>query len=143
MSKHTETYSAVRLRGVVPNYTRTESRNLAAEMRVLRTIRGVTRTDRMRSTRIREHLHVIPLLKEIETNKLSWYGHVWGWMIRESRRNISNGDLRDRDQWVEPRKRWIEGVQGVLVIRGKSLRVVEEDEIYRNKEEWRTYLRDL
>ena len=56
--------------------TWTESKIQAAEMQVLRTIRGVTRRDRMRNTRIREDLHVTPLLEEIERYKLRWFGHV-------------------------------------------------------------------
>ena len=56
--------------------TRTESKLQAAEMRVLRTIKGVTRKDKIRNTTIRAELHVPPLLEEIERNKLRWYGHV-------------------------------------------------------------------
>ena len=47
--------------------TRTESKIQAAEMRVLRTIKGVTRRDRIRNTAIRAELKVEPLLDTIET----------------------------------------------------------------------------
>ena len=49
---------------------RTESKLQAAEMRVLRTIKGVTRKDRIRNTTIRAEFHVPPLLEEIERNRL-------------------------------------------------------------------------
>ena len=39
-------------------------------MKVLRTIRGVTRMDRLRNERIRSDLSVKPVLKEIEESKL-------------------------------------------------------------------------
>jgi len=56
--------------------SKTESSLQAAEMRVLRTIVGVTRRDRIRNATIREKLRVIPLLEEVERMKLRWYGHI-------------------------------------------------------------------
>ena len=46
--------------------TRTESKIQAAEMRILRTIKGVTRKDRIRNIAIRAELKVEPLLDTIE-----------------------------------------------------------------------------
>ena len=45
-------------------------------MRVLRLIKGVTRRDRIRNAQIREELHIVPLLDDIDRKKLRWYGHV-------------------------------------------------------------------
>ena len=56
--------------------SRTKSKLQAAEMRVLKLIRGVTRLDRLRNTRVQEDLQVEPLLDSIEKGKLRWYGHV-------------------------------------------------------------------
>ena len=50
-----------------------------AEMKVLGTIRGVTRLDRIRNGRIRSDLSVKPILRVIEESKLKWYGHA-KWM---------------------------------------------------------------
>ena len=50
--------------------TRTESKIQAAEMRVLRTIKGVTRRDRIRNTAIRAELKMEPLLDTIEKRSL-------------------------------------------------------------------------
>ena len=55
---------------------KTSSRLQAAEMKVLRTIRGVTRMDRLRNEQIRSDLSVKPLLIEIEESRLRWYGHI-------------------------------------------------------------------
>ena len=56
--------------------TKTSSRLQAAEMKVLRSIRGVTRMDRLKIDQIRIDLSVKPLLREIDEKKLRWYGHV-------------------------------------------------------------------
>ena len=45
-------------------------------MKVIWSIRGVTRKDRLRNARIRADLSVKPLLREIEESKLRWYGHA-------------------------------------------------------------------
>ena len=56
--------------------SRTASNLQAAEMMVLRLIKGVTRTDRIPSVQIREELNVVPLLDDLDRKKLRWYGHV-------------------------------------------------------------------
>ena len=56
--------------------TRTESKIQAAEMRVLRTIKGVIRTDRITNTAIRAELKVEPLLDTIEKRSLQWHGYI-------------------------------------------------------------------
>ena len=56
--------------------TKTRLRIQAAEMRVLRLIRGVTRRDRFRNVNIRRILEIQPLLNDIEKSRLRWYEHV-------------------------------------------------------------------
>ena len=56
--------------------TKMRSKIQAAEMKVLRTIRGVTKIDKLRNKRIRSDLNVIPLLDFIEKGRLRWYGHI-------------------------------------------------------------------
>ena len=50
--------------------TKMESRVQAAEMRVMRLIRGVSRRDRVRNVKIREDLGVTPLLQFIEKRRM-------------------------------------------------------------------------
>ena len=50
--------------------TKAEKELQAAEMRVLRLIKGVTRRDKIINVNIREELQARPLLEEIEKNKL-------------------------------------------------------------------------
>src|ERR1700755_3647868 len=53
-----------------------KSRLEAAEMRVLRVIRGISLRDRVRSERIRTDLGVEPVLECVERNQLRWFWHV-------------------------------------------------------------------
>ena len=55
--------------------SRPESKIQAAEMHVLRTIKGVTRMDRIRNTAIGAELKMEPLSDTIKKRSLQWYGH--------------------------------------------------------------------
>ena len=55
---------------------RNKSRMQAAEMRILRSIKGKIRRDRIRNTEIRERLAIRPLQEYIEQKRLQWFGHV-------------------------------------------------------------------
>ena len=54
----------------------TKSKLEAAEMKVLRLIKGVTRLDRLRNDDIRNELGVESILDLIEMGQLRWFGHV-------------------------------------------------------------------
>ena len=57
--------------------SRTKSNLQAAEMRVFRLIKGVTRKDRIRNVQISEELNVVQLLDDdLDRKRLRWYGHV-------------------------------------------------------------------
>ena len=56
--------------------TRTSSGLQVAEMKALRTIRGMTRMDRLRKEEFRSYLSVKPLLRKIGDSKLRSYEHV-------------------------------------------------------------------
>lgn len=58
-------------------YKKYESKLTAAEMKMLRMTAGVTKLDRIRSTKIRGSLHVKNTISQkIEHDRLSWYCHV-------------------------------------------------------------------
>ena len=91
--------------------SKTESSLQAAEMRVLRTIVGVTRRDRIRNATIREKLRDIPLLEEVERMKLRWYGHIMR-MDEERKQKMYLQWKPDAKRPVgRPRKRWMEGIK--------------------------------
>ena len=121
--------------------SKTESQLQAAEMRVLRTIRGVTRRDRMRNSQIRAELQVVPLLEDIERNKLRWYGHVMRMTDDRKPKKYLQWRPAGRRPVGRPRRRWIEGVGSALTARGTSLGEVEESRRYEDRGEWRSFLR--
>ena len=53
-----------------------KSRLQTLEIKALRLIRGVTKKDRLRSTKIREDLGQEALLESIEAGKLKWFSHI-------------------------------------------------------------------
>lgn len=109
----------------------------AAEMKVLRVIRGVTLWDRMRNETIRSELGVKSLLDTVDEGKLRWYGHV----MRMEETRIPKRYL----QWKphgkrpvgRPRKRWLDGVDEALRRRGRTLAQVEENRSYEDRDSWR------
>ena len=117
--------------------TKTESQIQAAEMRVLRMIRGVTRLDKMRNTQIREDLHVISILKFVEKNKLRWYGHVKRMNNNRYPNKYLNWTPHGKRPVGRPRMRWIQGIKSALVARGTTLEEVEEYRQFEDRNWWR------
>ena len=121
--------------------TKTESRLQSAEMRALRTIKGVTRRDRIKNNTIRSGLKVTPLLEEIERNRLRWYGHVMRMEENKQPKRYLLWKPEGKRPVGRPRKRWMEGVEVALGRRGASLREVEEAGRYEDRENWRRFLK--
>ena len=119
---------------------KTESKLQAAEMRVLRLIKGVTRKDKIRNTSIRADLNATPLLEEIERIKLRWYGHVMRMTEEKKPKKYLLWKPDGKRPVGRPRKRWIEGVQSALTRRGTSLCEIEETRRYEDRDNWRRFL---
>ena len=117
--------------------SRTRSKIQAAEMRVLRMIKGVTRRDRMRNDEIRRELGVVSILEMVERSKLRWYGHVQRMNENQFPRKYLEYRPQGRRPVGRPRRRWIEGVGEALAARGSSLTEVEREETFANRQEWR------
>ena len=112
-------------------------------MRVLRTIVGVTRRDRIRNATIREKLGVIQLLEEVERMKLRWYGHIIR-MDEERKQKMYLQWKPDAKRPVgPPRKRWMEGIKTAIERRGRSLTELEEDRSYEDRKNWRRFLKNM
>ena len=120
--------------------TKTESTLQAAEMRLLRTIKGVTRRDKIRNQVIRSELNVTPLMEEIERNKLRWYGHVMRMDESKKPKQYLVWTPEGKRPVGRPRMRWIEGVKTALERRGTSLLEVEDHNTYERREDWRKNL---
>lgn len=122
---------------------KTESKLQAAEMRVLRLIKNVTRRDKIRNEYIRNELNVLPLLDDIEKNKLRWYGHVMRMEEQRKPKKYLIWKPQGKRPVGRPRKRWLEGVATALDKRGTSLLEVEENNMYEERENWRRFLRGV
>jgi hypothetical protein len=122
--------------------TAMKSKVQAAEMRVLRLIKGVTRKNRMRNDDIRKELGVKNILQYIEETQLRWFGHV--------KRMTDN---RLPKQWLEwkpntsrprgrPRKRWMDNIKEAVEGRGSTLDEIERLELYLERAQWRDFFAD-
>ena len=98
-----------------------QSRVNAVQMKPLRRIVGKTRRDRIRNDRIREELQQEPIVKRIEDQQLSWFGHVC--RMEESRKTKQFAEARTQGRRPigRPRSTWEEIVKEVAKKRGKSL----------------------
>ena len=108
---------------------------------MLRTIKGVTRKDRIRNTTIRAELHVTPLLEEIERNRMRWYGHVMRMEEDKKPKGYLMWKPEGKRAVGRPRKRQIEGVEAALGNRGTSVQEVENNKKYDDRRDWRGFLR--
>ena len=106
-------------------------------------IRGVTRLDRLRNTRLREDLQVEPLLDSIEKGKLRWYGHVL--RMEEQRIPKRYFEWTPTCRWPvgRPIMRWVRGVEDAIEIRGSKLHEEINRERYNNRTEWRSFVKSL
>ena len=127
---------------MVPNAGPLQRRHpLDAEMKVLRTIRGVTRMDKLQNDQIRLDLSVKPLLREIEESKLKWYGHVKRMDDTRLAKRYLEWKPQGKRPVGRPRKRWIDGVDKALEKRGIRIEDVEEERMYEDRSTWRNVVK--
>ena len=123
-----------------PSLQKTKSRIQAAEMRVLRLVRVVTRRDRIRNINIRRMLGIQPLLDGIEKSKLRWYGHVKRMNEERLPRKYLDCQQAGKRTVGWSRKRWKEGVDEALRRRGTIAWEVEEGRDFDDRDGWRQLL---
>ena len=121
--------------------SKTRSQILAAEMKVLRLIKGVTRLDILRNEDIRRELEEEDVLKLIEKGQLRRYGHV----KRMEDVRYPRKYLEWKPEGTRPvgrlRIRWKENLDTSLRRRGTSLLEVERDGLFEDRQQWREILR--
>ena len=121
--------------------TKTKSQLQAAEMRVLRLIKGVTRLDRIRNVDIRRELGIDDILELIERGQLRWYGHV--------KRMEDNRYPKKFLEWMpdgrrpvgRPRTRWRDNIEKAVQKRGSTMLDIERDEMFLDRVQWRRFCR--
>ncbi len=121
--------------------TKLKSRLQAAEMRVLRLIVGVTRLDRLRNYNIRREFGIESITEITERNQIRWYGHLL--LMPENRRPLTyyRWTPEGRRPVGRPRKRWRDAIREAVADRGETLGNIEENELYRERQEWRNFAR--
>ena len=109
----------------------------SAEMKVLRIIKGVTRKDKIRNTKIREELKIEPVEEIISRNSLRWYGHIK--RMEEDRYPLKYLEWKPegRKPPERPRKRWLDGIKKNLRDRNIVLEEVKRQKLYEDRDRWR------
>ena len=108
-------------------------------MRVLRAIKGVARRDRVRNLDVRRELRVESLQEEIERIQLRWYGHVMRMTDNRLPKKYLLWQPSGSRPVGRPRKRWTDGIQVAMEEGGDTVKVIEERQIYLNRQEWREF----
>ena len=121
--------------------TKTRSQIQAAEMRVLRLIKGVTRLDKLRNEDIRRELEVEEILKFVERGQLRWYGHVKRMEENRYPKKYLDWTPEGRRPVGRPKKRWRENIDLAMRKRDSSLQEVEDERLFENRQRWREFLR--
>ena len=121
--------------------TRLKSKVQAAEMRVVRLIKGVTRRDRLRNDDIREELDIESVLEFVDRSKLRWYGHIMRMDQERYPAKYFRWKPRGKRPVGRPRKRWRDGVREAIEARGLTIESVEEEELYEDRTWWRSFMR--
>ena len=117
--------------------TKLESKVGAAEMRVLRIIKGVTRKDRLRNVDIRQSLNINSITNIISQNNLRWYGHVKRMGEDRYPRKYLEWQPNTKRPPGRPRKRWLDTVKKNLEDRNTNIAEVEEHRKYEDRPGWR------
>ena len=119
--------------------SRTASELQAAEMRVLRLIKGVNRRDRIRNAQIRAELNLVSLLDDIDRKKPRWDGHVNRMSEEKKLKQFFEWFPSSKRPLGRPRMRWIQGINKALKQRGTSIKEVEGSKIYERRGDGETF----
>ena len=94
--------------------SKTGQKITAAEMKFLRRISNKTKRDLIRNTKIRDDLKVKPILNEIESKQLKWYGHVKRMEKGRIPKKILETRMEGKRGRGRPRTTWMDNVHPVL-----------------------------
>ena len=120
---------------------RLKSKIQAAEMRVLRIIKGVTRCDKIRNEEIRRELEIEPILEYVERSQLRWFGHVMRMNEQQYPVKYYQWQPQGKRPTGRPRKRWRDGIRQAIEARGGTMEEVEREQLYADRALWRDFVR--
>lgn len=98
---------------------RQEQRVQAIEMKYLRKVMGVRRTDRIRNTEIRSKLKVKSAKEIIENKKLNWFGHLVRMPNDRNVKKIWKAAPGGKNKRGRPKTTWNNSVANILGRRGQ------------------------
>ncbi|KAI8491909.1 hypothetical protein Bbelb_302820 [Branchiostoma belcheri] len=114
------------------------SRLEAAEMRVVRTMLGKSRLDKIRNTHLRNMLGITSVVDDIERSALRWLGHVQRMNPDRIPKMAFDLKLKGKRPPGRPRKRWRDNVQEILTHRRIGrLERLEEEGVFLDRKEWK------
>ena len=105
---------------------RLKSKLQAAEMKVLRLIKGVTKFDRNRNVDIRRNLGIEPLILTIEKSQLRWFGHLRRRGPESRAKSLMDWRPTQKRPRGRPRTRWIDGIRNILARGGLGMEGAEQ-----------------
>lgn len=112
----------------------------AAEMRYLRKVAGVKRTDKLRNEYIRDNLKTKPLKSKIEERKLKWAGHLIRMDNTRQVKKIWEAKKIGKNRRGRPRKTWNNSVAEILKSKGKSWK--EARILAGDRKKWRNFVEE-
>ena len=115
-----------------------DSRIQAADMKVLRLTKGVTRRDRIRSAGIYEKFHIKPILDVIREGKCRWLGHVLRREPPSMLREVVNYKVKGTRPRGRSRTTWLKSMDNQLKEKGSSMKDVMSQNLYQDRCAWRT-----
>ena len=117
---------------------RLDSRIQAADMKVLRLIKGVTRRDKIRNVDIYEEFHIKPILDVIREGKFRWLGHVMRREPPSMLHEVVNYKVKGTRPRGRPRTTWLKSMDNQLKEKGSSMKDVMSKNLYQDRSAWRT-----
>ena len=117
-----------------------KSKITAADMKVLRLVKGVTRRDRIRNADIYDEFKIKPIIETIQTDQLRWFGHVMRRDEETTAKKVLNLKVKGKRHRGRPRTSWIKYIDNILKERGTTLKEVEHRGIHLDRTAWRTFL---
>lgn len=113
---------------------RMASKVQAIEMKFLRGVKGITKRDKIRNSKIREDLEVKPIQDDIHRRQLRWFGHLIRMGEERTVKKIWQSRTQLRRPRGRPKKTWDAQIDELL--KGKGLTWNEAKKVARNKKEW-------
>lgn len=120
-----------------PVTQKVEQQVTAAEMKFLRRVAYKTKRDLVRNTKIREDLKMKPILEDIETKQLKWYGHVKRMSKERIPRKCFEARMEGHRARGRPRTSWIENIISAGRKRNKTL--IDMNKLVANRKEWKKF----